>query len=79
MTTDHCPGSQTRPCSLKIRPDRVMAASYGVCGYCRRDYYVRSDGLLHVHKGLPRRADGGCPYACGPSCDFACYAPKEAV
>ena len=77
-----CPGSHTTPSALvdretSIRRGRKMVDSYGICRYCRREYYIRGDGTLHTHTGLPKR-DGSCPYKCpGPECDFACYHPKD--
>lgn len=78
MATDRCPGSHTAPHALvdrntAVRMGRGMVDSYGICGHCRRAYYITSAGVLHVHKGLPKRPDGGCPYRCPYYCDFDCY------
>ena len=86
MALDRCPGSHTAPRALvdrerNIRRGRVMIDSYGICDYCRREYYVRSPlsgkrgagPVIRVHKGLPKRPDGGCPYRCSYYCDFDCY------
>ena len=76
--SDLCPGSGTQPAAAvdhekTFRRGKVMIDRYGTCGYCRRDYYITSKGVLHVHRGLPLRPDGGCPYRCSPDCDFNCY------
>ena len=79
MTVERCPGSHQPPYMFvdretAVRMGKVMVDSYGVCQYCRRKYYVTSQGVLHIHNGLAKAPDGGCPYRCpGPECDFACY------
>lgn len=74
--TDRCPGSGYQTGYMPLR-ERPRWPDYCMCPFCRRGYAVNYDGKIRAHKGLPRRPDGGCPYTCDPSCDFACYGPKE--
>ncbi|WP_160315038.1 hypothetical protein [Mycobacterium heckeshornense] len=69
---DRCPGSLLPP-----NPECFRGDPYGLCRRCRRAYALNRFGNVRRHKGLPKRADGGCPYRCEPECDFACYFPQE--
>lgn len=80
--SDLCPGSGTQPVAAidrekSIRRGKVMVDCYGTCGHCGRDYYITSKGVIHIHRGLPPRPGGGCPYRCSHECDFNCYHERE--
>lgn len=52
-----CPGSGAPPAApadrdAMLRRGKVMIDRYGTCRFCRRDYYITSEGVLNVHKGL---------------------------
>lgn len=79
-----CPGSGRPPHpDFHLRNVYGYVSPRGTCQYCRREHALKvgpSGGpwKLRHHNGLPKPADGGCPYRCpGPECDFACYHPKD--
>jgi len=55
LAPEYCPGSDQPPISridreTAVRSGKVMVDSYGICGTCRRPYYITSSGGLHIHK-----------------------------
>lgn len=69
-----CPGSGHQTGVLgRIGCERGIP-HYATCPYCQRGYATNLNGRIRKHLGLPKPADGGCPYKCpGPECDFACH------
>lgn len=72
MAVTRCPGSGMLTERIEW-PGACGFPWYALCPYCRRQYTTNRGGKLRAHKGLPPRADGGCPYRCPTECDFDCY------
>lgn len=71
MTVTRCPGSGFK--TEHYRSTHQIERYYTRCPFCRRGFSVNYDGRIRIHRGLPPRTDGGCPYTCTADCDFNCY------
>lgn len=74
-----CPGVGRPPITGGYVAGRVSPV--GICPCCLRQYTLKvgptgGPWVIRHHKGLPKPADGGCPYRCPDDCDFNCYIPE---